>query len=121
MNSSDTKFCSGDDSNLYFELEVLDGKTPYLTRFRMLVTAEKVYKCKLHVSLYHVMFRIWNYFEQYVWKQNLEFEKKRQSCFLDKRVVHVMFHEFTSEFHDIMILHFVWRHYKQCQYSPISR
>nr|XP_022298143.1 uncharacterized protein LOC111107294 isoform X2 [Crassostrea virginica] len=44
VNSSDTKFCSGDDSNLYFELEVLDGKTPYLTRFRMLVTAEKVYK-----------------------------------------------------------------------------
>lgn len=81
MNSSDTKFCSGDDSNLYFELEVLDGKTPYLTRFRMLVTAEKVYKCKLHVSLYHVMFRIWNYFEQYVWKQNLEFEKKDSLVF----------------------------------------
>ena len=37
----------------------------------------------------------------------LNLKKKDSLVFLDKRVVHVMFHEFTSEFHDIMILHFV--------------
>lgn len=47
LNNNVTKFCNGQDKYLYIDFEFLNESELSRANFKLLVTAEKVYKCKL--------------------------------------------------------------------------
>lgn len=46
LNNNVTKFCNGQDKYLYIDFEILKETELSRVYFKLLVTAEKVYKCK---------------------------------------------------------------------------